>query len=88
MKKWFRAWLGIDDLQARIGYTDHLHYTTHEKLDNLQHALAEPIAKLSAVLSDEHSTARKAASDMIGEEAIKRASAEDKARRHTLGELE
>lgn len=79
-----REWLGLNEMHNSTILNSRMLHDIQEQLDNMQLALTEPINKLSTVLLDEHSTARKAASDMIGAEAIKRAGAEKKARDMTV----
>lgn len=59
-----------------------------DKLNTFEPALGRIIAKLDPIYgTSDFSEAKRAESDRIGEEAIRRIQAEDKARRHTTGEL-
>lgn len=59
-----------------------------EQLRAIEPALGRIIAKLDPIYgTSDLSAAKRAESDRIGEEAIHRIQAEDKARRHTTGDL-
>lgn len=66
-------WLGISELR--------------DKLDELNNQLLNSRAEFNAAIYDEDDPRRRELSNEIGRRAIKRLKAEDKARRHTLGEL-
>lgn len=84
--KWLRRWLGLEDIFDLVIDIRRRQMNLEGKLDDFHTAIAQPIATLSSVLSDEFSDSRKAASDMIGSQALKRADAEAKARALTGGQ--
>lgn len=73
MRNWLRRWLGIADLERKV--------------DVLHTSITTVHAEVTSILFDEFDPRRKAASDALGERHRQRLIAEDKARRHTLGEL-
>lgn len=90
MKHWFREFLGINDLarnqQQLYSEHSHLHNKTDQLLKQMSalgSGLGRVIAKLDARFAEDESNAspeRKAESDRIGEEVIKRLEAEAAAR--------
>lgn len=83
-----RNWLGIFDLGDRIGYLNNKLMTMQRDLDKANNTLkaigpglGRVIAKLDAKYAEsEFSPARKAESDKLAKETIKRLEAEAKAR--------
>ena len=74
---WLRRWLGLD--------TDF--HSVHQHLEDLHDELIGLRSDLAMTFGDEHDPKRKAISDKLGRRMIDKLSAEDKARKHTLGEL-
>ena len=80
MKKYIRRWLGFESLEIELRLC-------RDELLRTRNALVDPLNKLIVSLTDELDPARKRLSDEIGRKAEKRIEAEDKARRHSIGEL-
>jgi len=80
VKKLIRRLLGLDSLEGLI-------QELNDEVFKLREEITLPLSDLAALLRDEHDPARKKLSDKIGQKVINRLSAEDKARKHTLGEL-
>lgn len=73
-------WLGISEILMRQTTDRQLIMDQSQRLGNLDRDIAVPLSNISAILLDEHSAARKAASNRINNEAFKRLNAEAKAR--------
>lgn len=73
-------WLGISEVLMRQTTDRQLILDLSERLGSIQTDITIPLASITAILSDEHSAARKNASDQLGAEAPKRLNAEAKAR--------
>lgn len=97
MKNWIRRWLGLDvdqkvmmaDHAAIINYLARIEgslFSARSETRAISSALGRIVAKLDPTfVKSEFDQDRKAESDRLGEEAIKRLKAEDWARRHTEG---
>jgi len=98
--RWLRNWLGItsliDDVNAMrnslidlVQTQERTNRVNQEMIQPLLNGVGRIIAKHDAFYaqSELDNPERKAASDKLGDEAIARLKAEDKARRHTLGHL-
>lgn len=77
IKHWLRNWLGITDLSVDV---DRVYNNLHDDLILLR-------SDLAVTFGDENSPLRKEMSQVLGKRMIEKLSAEDKARKHTLGEL-
>lgn len=77
MKNLLRRWLGLNTDQEEL----------HAHLRAIQDELLALRSDLAVTFGDEHDPKRKDMSDKLGRRMIEKLSAEDKARRHTLGEL-
>lgn len=77
---WFTKWLGLDEIKAN-------QLIIQERLQELKDDLMYLRSDLTVTYFDEMDPRRKSASDRLGQKMIEKLSAEDKARRHTLGEL-
>jgi len=100
INEWMKKWLGIWDLEYRIAKLDaetrtnrdHLHRLDRRIVELERQARVNREAIEKAInnrmdLRSEFSKERQAESDKIGEEALKRLTAEDAARRHTEGKM-
>jgi len=84
MRNWIRRWLGIEELRLNLFY---VRKEIQKDYRVTQQALGRIVAKLDPDYNkSESDPSRKAESDRLGEEVIKRLEAEDWARRHTTGE--
>ena len=88
MKAWIRQWLGIEknieELKLDLFY---VRKEIQKDYRVTQQALGRIVAKLDPDYNKpESDPARKAESERLGEEVIKRLEAEDWARKHTTGE--
>lgn len=90
MKKWIREWLGIDQIYWNLSDMRENDLDRHKQLNRIEEqlralgpGLGRVIAKLDAKFAQDESNAspeRKAESDRIGAEALKRLEAEAAAR--------
>lgn len=78
--KWLRKLIGTEDIYNQINDLNHYITGLRGAMSRLDTTIAEPLANLTAILCSEFSEARKAASDRLGAEALKRMAAEAKAR--------
>jgi len=92
---WLQDRLGIRETRTRLAQMNANIVTeqikTNRELAAYRAILTDFAARLAAkgiieVQASEHDPGRKAASDALGQQVIDRLVAEDKARRHTLGE--
>jgi len=77
MKNLLRRWLGLESDALAI----------HKNLADLHDEMIGMRSDLVSTFKDELDPKRKEMSDRLGQRALKRLEAEDKARRHTLGEI-
>ena len=80
LKHTIREWLGINELWRKLENQNSIILAISHRLGDVQSQIAEPLATLTSILYDEHSTVRKAASNRLGTETTKRLIAEAKAR--------
>ena len=87
MRNLIQRWLGIYSIQNKLDsiVRDQIYLTT--QLADLKNKIVPLLSDLTTILRNEHDPLRKKLSDQLGARAIARLEAEDKARRHTLGEL-
>lgn len=79
LKQWVRDSLGITEMIEDMK-------ATRSAAEASAYDMSVFRAQQTSFLQDEFNPARKAASDALGQKTIERLKAEDKARRHTLGE--
>lgn len=75
-----RRWLELDTSSSEFA-------ALHKHLCDLHDEMIGLRSDLAVTFGDEHDPKRKDMSDKLGRRMIEKLSAEDKARKHTLGEL-
>ena len=80
MRNWIRDWLGLTTMQRQMT-------NVANEVNALRDELVPALNSISVIFNNEHSDARKELSHKIGDKALATMLGEDKARRHTLGEI-